>query len=38
MSGQSDVPALLAKYARSIDHIAIAVNDLEQSIGFYIAR
>jgi|SRR5436305_797409 len=27
--------ALLGKYAKSIDHIAIAVNDLEQSIEFY---
>jgi methylmalonyl-CoA epimerase len=35
MSSQSDAPQLLAKYARSIDHIAIAVNDLEASIEFY---
>lgn len=28
-------PALLAKYTRSIDHVAIAVKDLEESIGFY---
>jgi methylmalonyl-CoA epimerase len=34
MTSQS-VPELLAKYARSIDHIAIAVHDLEQSIAFY---
>jgi 4-hydroxyphenylpyruvate dioxygenase-like putative hemolysin len=27
--------ALLAKYARSIDHVAIAVRDLEESIRFY---
>ena len=27
--------ALLGKYARSIDHIAIAVHDLETSIKFY---
>lgn len=28
-------PAILGKYARSIDHIAIAVHDLEASIKFY---
>lgn len=27
--------ALLAKYAKSVDHIAIAVHDLEASIKFY---
>jgi len=31
----SDALALLGKYAKSVDHIAIAVNDLEQSIEFY---
>lgn len=29
------MPALLAKYAQSIDHVAIAVHDLEASIRFY---
>jgi methylmalonyl-CoA epimerase len=28
-------PAILGKYAKSIDHIAIAVHDLETSIKFY---
>ncbi len=28
-------PAILGKYARSVDHIAIAVPDLEASIKFY---
>ncbi len=27
--------SLLGKHARSLDHVAIAVNDLESSIGFY---
>lgn len=31
----SDALALLGKYAKSVDHIAVAVNDLEQSIEFY---
>ncbi len=31
----ADSTTLLAKYAKSIDHIAIAVHDLEQSIDFY---
>jgi methylmalonyl-CoA/ethylmalonyl-CoA epimerase len=31
----SNALALLGKYAKSVDHIAIAVNDLEQSIEFY---
>jgi methylmalonyl-CoA/ethylmalonyl-CoA epimerase len=31
----SNALALLGKYARSVDHIAVAVNDLEQSIEFY---
>ncbi len=35
MPDQSDVQRLLGKRARSIDHIAIAVKDLEASIGFY---
>jgi len=32
---ESNALALLGKYAKSVDHIAIAVNDLEQSIEFY---
>jgi len=32
---QSDARVLLSKYARSIDHIAIAVRNLDQSIDFY---
>ena len=28
-------PAILGKYAKSVDHIAIAVHDLEASIKFY---
>lgn len=28
-------PAILGKYAKSVDHIAIAVHDLEASIRFY---
>jgi methylmalonyl-CoA epimerase len=35
MSSQSNPLELLGRYARSVDHIAIAVNDLEQSIDFY---
>ncbi len=35
MSSQQAVPELLSKYAKAIDHIAIAVNDLEASIVFY---
>jgi len=31
----SNALALLGKYAKSVDHIAIAVNDLEQSVEFY---
>ena len=27
--------ALLGKYAKAVDHIAIAVNDLEEGIRFY---
>jgi methylmalonyl-CoA epimerase len=30
-----NVQAILAKYATGIDHVAIAVHDLEQSITFY---
>jgi methylmalonyl-CoA epimerase len=35
MSSDKNTAALLGKYARSIDHIAIAVQDLEASIAFY---
>jgi methylmalonyl-CoA epimerase len=35
MSSNSDALALLGKYAKSVDHIAVAVQDLEQSIEFY---
>jgi methylmalonyl-CoA/ethylmalonyl-CoA epimerase len=35
MTDQPDISASLAKYARSIDHVAIAVHDLEASIEFY---
>jgi methylmalonyl-CoA epimerase len=35
MSSDKNTAALLGKYARSIDHIAIAVQDLEASIEFY---
>ncbi|HSK81368.1 MAG TPA: VOC family protein [Thermoanaerobaculia bacterium] len=31
----SNTATLLSKYARSIDHVAIAVHDLEESIAFY---
>jgi methylmalonyl-CoA epimerase len=31
----SSTTTLLSKYARSIDHVAIAVRDLEESITFY---
>lgn len=32
---ESISPAILGKYAKSVDHIAIAVHDLEASIKFY---
>lgn len=35
MSSESKPLALLAKYARSIDHVAIAVRNLEESIKLY---
>lgn len=35
MSSQSNPLELLGRYARSVDHIAVAVHDLEQSIEFY---
>jgi methylmalonyl-CoA/ethylmalonyl-CoA epimerase len=35
MKNISDDPQLLAKYVKAIDHIAIAVTDLEQSIDLY---
>jgi methylmalonyl-CoA epimerase len=35
MSSNSDALALLGKYAKSVDHIAVAVQDLEKSIEFY---
>lgn len=35
MSDNAILPASLSKYARSIDHVAIAVKDLEESIAFY---
>ena len=35
MSGENKTAAVLSKYATSIDHVAIAVRDLEQSIRFY---
>ena len=35
MSSNAEPATLLAKYARSIDHIAIAVHDLEESIEYY---
>jgi len=35
MSSNAEPATLLGKYARSIDHIAIAVHDLEESIEFY---
>lgn len=31
----SHTATLLSRYARSIDHVAIAVHDLEESIAFY---
>jgi methylmalonyl-CoA epimerase len=34
-AAQDSKSELLSKYAKSIDHIAIAVNDLEASIAFY---
>jgi 4-hydroxyphenylpyruvate dioxygenase-like putative hemolysin len=35
MAEKNNVQRLLSKYAKSIDHIAIAVRNLEKSIGFY---
>jgi methylmalonyl-CoA/ethylmalonyl-CoA epimerase len=35
MSHDATLTASLAKYAKSIDHVAVAVTDLEASIGFY---
>lgn len=35
MSSQEAPLTMLGKYGRSVDHIAIAVRDLEESIGFY---
>jgi methylmalonyl-CoA/ethylmalonyl-CoA epimerase len=35
MSSENKVPAGLAKYITSIDHVAIAVQNLEESIRFY---
>jgi len=35
MTDNPEISASLAKYARSIDHVAIAVHDLEASIEFY---
>lgn len=35
MTDNPGLTATLAKYARSIDHVAIAVHDLEASIEFY---
>ena len=35
MSSDKNALALLGKYAKSVDHIAVAVDDLEQSIEFY---
>ena len=35
MNSEARPQALLAKYSRSIDHVAIAVRDLEESIRFY---
>jgi methylmalonyl-CoA epimerase len=35
MSSNPEALTLLGKYARSVDHIAVAVNDLEASIEFY---
>ena len=32
---ESNPMAVLGKYAKSIDHVAIAVHDLEASIKFY---
>jgi methylmalonyl-CoA epimerase len=35
MSNEANVPAGLGKYITSIDHVAIAVHNLEESIKFY---
>ncbi len=35
MSSENKTVAVLARYANSIDHVAIAVRDLEASIKFY---
>jgi methylmalonyl-CoA/ethylmalonyl-CoA epimerase len=35
MSSNTEGLSLLGKHAKSVDHIAVAVNDLEQSIDFY---
>lgn len=35
MSSSAEGQSLIGKYARSIDHIAVAVHDLEQSIELY---
>jgi methylmalonyl-CoA epimerase len=35
MSQENDARVALSKYATSIDHVAIAVRDLEESIQFY---
>jgi methylmalonyl-CoA/ethylmalonyl-CoA epimerase len=34
-STEEPIDTLLSKYAKAIDHVAIAVNDLEASIAFY---
>jgi methylmalonyl-CoA/ethylmalonyl-CoA epimerase len=35
MSDNTEALTLLGKYARSVDHIAVAVQDLEESVEFY---
>ncbi|HJX27922.1 MAG TPA: VOC family protein [Thermoanaerobaculia bacterium] len=35
MSSNPNTPALLGKYGKSVDHIAIAVRDLEEGIKLY---